>query len=92
MKKLALLSLVLAAGAAMAAEPASYDPTYTQDNLTRAAVQADFSAAARADVLPQTGEVGEFAVETRAGAARDAAAVRAEGRLASRAHQTIGEV
>ena len=99
MKKIALLSLVIAtgaaftAGAAFAAEPASFDPVYSAGTATRAAVQADYSQAAKNGTLPETGEVGEFAVETKAvGAARDVAAVRAEGRLASRAHKVIGEV
>jgi hypothetical protein len=92
MKKIALLSLVLAAGAAMAAEPASFDPQYTVGTATRAQVQAEAVQAVRNDTLPQTGEVGQFAVESKAGAARDAAAVRAEGRQASAAHTTIGEV
>lgn len=92
MKKIALLSLVLAAGAAMAAEPGSFNPVYTQGTLTRAAVQAEFNSAAKNDVLPQTGEVGDFTVETKTAAARDAAAVRAEGRQAARAFTTVGEV
>jgi hypothetical protein len=99
MKKIALLSLVLAtgatfaAGAAFAAEPASFDPVYAAGTATRTAVQADFSQAAKNDTLPETGEVGQYAVETKAaGAARDVAAVRAEGRLASRAHKVVGEV
>jgi hypothetical protein len=93
MKKIALLSLILAAGAAFAAEPASFDPVYVAGTATRTAVQADFSLAAKNDTLPDTGEVGQFAVETKAaGATREVAAVRAEGRLASRAHKVIGEV
>lgn len=93
MKKIALLSLVLAAGAAFAGEPASFDPTFTPGVASRAAVQADFQQALKSDSLPQTGEVGEFAVETRAqGVARQAAAVRAEGRVASRSYLVHGEV
>jgi hypothetical protein len=99
MKKTALLSLVLAAGAtfaagaAFAAEPASFDPVYVAGTATHAAVQADYNQAAKNDTLPETGEVGQFAVDTKAGGAtRATAAVRAEGRLASRAHKVIGEV
>ena len=93
MKKIALLSLVLAAGAAFAAEPASFDPVYSAGTATRAAVQADYNQAAKNDTLPSTGEVGEYAVETRAdGVGREAAAVRTEGRLASSTHKVVGEV
>ena len=94
MKKIALLSLVLAAGAAFAAEPASLDPVTTQGSYSRAAVQADAVQAVKNDTLPQTGEVGEYAVETKAaaGAARETAAVRAEARQAARAYTTVGEV
>jgi hypothetical protein len=93
MKKIALLSLVLATGAAFAAEPASFDPSFSAGTATRATVQADFQQAAKNDTLPATGEVGEYAVETKAGGvAREVAAVRAEGRLASRAHKVVGEV
>ncbi len=92
MKKIALLSLVLAAGAAMAAEPASFDPQYAAGTATRAQVQAEFVQAVKNDTLPQTGEVGAFAVDAQAGASRDAAAVRAEGRQAAAAHTTVGEV
>ena len=92
MKKIALLSLVLAASAAFAGEPASFDPTFTPGSNSRAAVQAELATAIKNDTLPQTGEVGEVAVTTKASASRDVAAVRAEGRLAARAHTTIGEV
>jgi hypothetical protein len=92
MKKIALLSLVLAAGAAFAGEPASFDPTFTQGTFSRAAVQAELATAIKNDTLPQTGEVGQVDVVTKAAASRDVAAVRAEGRLAARAHTTIGEV
>lgn len=98
MKNIALLSLVLAssvgfAGAAFAAEPASFDPVNVAGTASRAAVQADFQQALKSDTLPATGEVGDFAVETKsAGASADRAAVRAEARLASRSYQTVGEV
>ena len=93
MKKIALLSLVLAAGAAFAGEPASLDPITTQGTYSRTAVQAETVQAVKNDTLPQTGEVGEFAVETRAaGVARETAAVRAEARQAARAYTTVGEV
>ncbi|CAN5672641.1 hypothetical protein BH11PSE7_BH11PSE7_30360 [soil metagenome] len=92
MKKLALLSLVLAAGAAFAGEPASFDPTFAPGTNNRAAVQAELASAIKNDTLPQTGEVGEVDSVTKVSASRDVAAVRAEGRLASRAHTTVGEV
>ncbi len=92
MKKIALLSLVLVAGSVFAAEPASFDPTYTQGSFSRAEVQTQTINAVKNDTLVQTGEVGEFAVANKAGAARDAAAVRAEGRQAAAAHTTVGEV
>ncbi len=93
MKKIALLSLVLAAGSVFAGEPASFDPTYTQGTFSRAEVQAQAVTAVKNDTLPQTGEVGQFAVESKSdGAARATAAVRAEGRQASAAHTTVGEV
>ena len=92
MKKIALLSLVLAAGAAFAGEPASFDPTFTQGTFSRTAVQAELATAIKNDTLPQTGEVGQVAAVSKAVASRDVAAVRAEGRLAARAHTTVGEV
>jgi hypothetical protein len=92
MKKIALLSLVLAAGAAMAAEPASFDPQYTAGSFTRAQVQAEAVQAVKNDTLPQTGEVGQFAVESRSTGSRDRADVRAEARQATAAHLTFGEV
>jgi hypothetical protein len=90
MKTLAILSLVLAAGAAMAAEPGSYNPSTAPGAWSRAAVQADFSTAMKGDMLPQTGEVGTTSVTTTANTSRDVASVRAEARIAVRAHQTIG--
>ena len=92
MKKIALLSLVLAAGAAFAGEPASFDPTFTPGTNSRAAVQADLTQAIKNDTLPQTGEVGAVSEVSKAASSRDVTAVRAEGRLAARAHATIGEV
>jgi len=93
MKKIALLSLVLAAGAAFAAEPASFDPVYSAGTATRAAVQADYSQAAKNDTLPSTGEVGAFDVAAKAaGVTLEAAVVRAEGRIASSTHLVRGEV
>ena len=93
MKKIALLSLVLAAGTAMAAEPFSYEAPYTASTVTRSQVQAEFAAAAKNDTLPQTGEVGEFAVETKSnGASRERAAVQAEGRQAASSYLIRGEV
>lgn len=88
MKKLAILSLVLAAGAAMAAEPGSYDPMTSTGAASRASVQAQVTPSART----QAGEVGPVAASVTTGMSRDTSAVRAEGRLATRAHQTIGEV
>ena len=90
MKKLAILSLVLAAGAVLAAEPGSYNPSTTGGTWSRAAVQADFSTAMKGNMLPQTGEVGTIAVAPKANASRDTASVRAEARIAVRAHQVIG--
>jgi hypothetical protein len=92
MKKIAILSLVLAAGAAMAAEPASYDPSTTGSVATRAAVQAEFTQAFKGGMLPQTGEVGPVAVQSDTGAARDVGTVRAEARQATASYLTFGEV
>ncbi len=92
MKKIAIVSLVLAASAAMAAEPASYDPTSTGSVATRAAVQADFTQARTSGMLPQTGEVGPVAVQSDAGATRDVGTVRAEARQATASYLTFGEV
>jgi hypothetical protein len=90
MKTLAILSLVLAAGAAMAAEPGSYNPSTAAGAWSRAEVNAEFSNAMKGDMLPQTGEVGTTSVATKANSSRDVAAVRAEARMAVRGHQTIG--
>ena len=92
MKKLAILSLVLAAGAVMAAEPGSYNPSTTGGSWSRAAVKADFTQAMKSDMLPETGEVGTFGVGSTTGESRDVAAVRAEARMVTRAHQTFGEI
>lgn len=92
MKKIALLSLVLAAGAAFAGEPASFNPEYTPGVATRAEVRADAINALNNDGLQQTGEVGQFAVESKTGQVRDTAAVRDEARQAARAFTTVGEV
>ena len=90
MKKLAILSLVLAASTAMAAEPGIYNPSTSAGSWSRAAVQADFSTAMKGNMLPQTGEVGTIAVAPKSNALRDTASVRAEARIAVRAHQVIG--
>ncbi|MES2974129.1 MAG: DUF4148 domain-containing protein [Pseudomonadota bacterium] len=92
MKKIALASLILAAGAAFAGEPASFGPVYTPGAATRAEVRAEVINAVKSDALPQTGEVGQFAVEAKSSAVRDTAAVRDEGRQAARAYATVGEV
>ena len=92
MKKIALLSLVLAAGAAMAQEPFSTFET-TPSTFARSTVQADYTAAAKAGNLPQTGEVGAYAVPQNTGAPRAVANVRDEARQAARTYSTtIGEV
>ncbi|RYX94205.1 MAG: hypothetical protein EOO28_15570 [Comamonadaceae bacterium] len=92
MKKLAILSLVLAAGAAMATEPGSYDPSTAAGSWSRAAVKADFTSAMQSDMLPQTGEVGAFWVPSGSASSRATADVRAEGRMASRGYLVFGEV
>ncbi len=92
MKKIALLSFALAAGAAFAGEPASFNPEYTPGAYTRAEVRAEAINAVNSSALQQTGEVGQFAVETETGSVRAAAAVRDEGRQAARAYTTVGEV
>ncbi|MES2974141.1 MAG: hypothetical protein V4757_11070 [Pseudomonadota bacterium] len=92
MKKIALASLILAAGAAFAGEPASFSPVYTPGVATRAEVQAQTLDAVKNDNLPQTGEVGQFAFEGKSGTVRSTAAVRDEGRQAARAYTTVGEV
>lgn len=88
MKKLAILSLVLAAGAAMAAEPGSYSPVNDSSINSRAAVKAEAAQAPRITA----GEVGPVVSDRKSAMPRDAAEVRAEGAWASRAHQTEGEV
>ena len=88
MKKFAILSLVLAAGAAMAAEPATYGPTNSTSINSRAAVKAEVSQAPKMT----TGEVGVVIINGKSAMPRDAASVRAEGAWASRAYQTVGEV
>ena len=90
MKKLAILSLVLAAGAAMAAEPGSFSPSTMGGAWSRAEVKADFSTAMKSDMLPETGEVGIIDVAPKASTSRDTESVRAEARIAVRAGQTIG--
>lgn len=91
-KQIAILSLVLAAGGAFAAEPASYDPTYAAGNLSRAQVQSETISAIKSGDVAQTGEVGEFAVDAVKGQVRDASSVRAEGRQAAASYATVGEV
>ena len=92
MKNIALLSLALAAGTAFAGEPGSYSPEYTPGIYTRAEVRADAINAANSYALQQTGEVGQFAVESSSGPARNNAAVRNEARQASTAYTPVGEV
>ena len=92
MKKIALLSLVLAAGAAMAQEPFSAFET-TPSTFARSAAQAQYTAAAKAGNLPQTGEVGASGVPQTTGTPRAVANVRDEARQAARTYSsTIGEV
>ena len=92
MKKIALLSLVLAASAAMAQEPNSSFDT-TPSTFARTTVQADYTAAAKAGTLPQTGEVGPAATPLTTGTPRAVANVRDEARQAARTYSsTIGEV
>lgn len=88
MKKLAILSLVLAAGAAMAAEPGSYSPVNDSSINSRAEVKAEAAQAPRI----AGGEVGPVATNRKSTMPRDAAEVRAEGAWASQAYQTEGEV
>lgn len=88
MKKLAILSLVLAAGAAMATEPGSYSPTTSTSINSRAEVKAEVAQAPKM----ATGEVGPVIVNGKSAMPRDAAEVRAEAAWAGRTHQTVGEV
>ncbi len=91
MKNIAILSLVLVAGAAMAQEPNSNFET-SPGTFSRAAVQADYSAAVKNGSIAQTGEVGDFMVPQTGGAPRAVANVREEARQTARSFTTIGEV
>ncbi len=88
MKKLVLLSLVLTASAAMAAEPRTYGPMKDTSINSRSAVKAEATQAPKMG----TGEVGPVIINGKSAMPRDTASVRAEGAWASRANQTFGEV
>ncbi|RYX94559.1 MAG: hypothetical protein EOO28_14420 [Comamonadaceae bacterium] len=92
MKKIAILSLVLAAGAAMAQEPNSaFD--ISPGTFNRAAVQAEYTAAVKSGNVAQTGEVGDFTVPSTGNSPRAVANVRHEARQAARTYSTtFGEV